>query len=314
MTSIDLEAFSGCTDLTLVGSNHSFARQYASDNRIPFKATDEKITDSQPSSEEPVKGPEVTTVQEEEKVNPQNQTEPEATQKAAPESISNEPSGTAGASKEEPEGSSDKSTVPTDYSEETQKNTGTTVDKSGSMNPKEKETDESVKSGEINPQDKAAGTEEPNKETAVIPAESEAYRSADEKAEETGTGVWHTLMEFKSGIVHKIADYITHNNQSVMILILLFVLYQLRFVILRVIEGFYAAINRKRYTCSGCKRIFKLPVYLCPRCGKEHAELLPKRGNDTFFRRCSCGEKLPASMFSGRKKLAAICPHCRKEM
>lgn len=59
---------------------------------------------------------------------------------------------------------------------------------------------------------------------------------------------------------------------------------------------------------AGCYRRFALPIYMCPRCGVQHKELIPG-SYGTLRRRCQCGELLPTLFLVGRSRLPSKCPH-----
>ena len=61
--------------------------------------------------------------------------------------------------------------------------------------------------------------------------------------------------------------------------------------------------------CSNCKRRSIIPAFVCPKCGAEHTGLTPGPYG-TFHRKCSCGQRLPTTVFNGRLKLKCVCPYC----
>lgn len=74
----------------------------------------------------------------------------------------------------------------------------------------------------------------------------------------------------------------------------------------------YLTIKGIASNCSVCQHKFRLPVYVCPNCGKKHTRLVPSIYG-IFNRRCECGYRLPATFFNGRQKLQALCPNCLKK-
>ena len=62
--------------------------------------------------------------------------------------------------------------------------------------------------------------------------------------------------------------------------------------------------------CPNCKRLSVIPAFVCPKCGAEHTGLTPGPYG-TFHRKCSCGQRLPTTVFNGRLKLKCVCPYCR---
>lgn len=61
--------------------------------------------------------------------------------------------------------------------------------------------------------------------------------------------------------------------------------------------------------CPNCKRISIVPVFRCPECGTPHVNLTPG-AYGVFAIKCSCGSKLPTTIFNGRSQLEALCPYC----
>ena len=112
--------------------------------------------------------------------------------------------------------------------------------------------------------------------------------------------------------------------------------------IIKCIDIVYLKLRRVSQVCDRCHERFTLPVYLCPRCGKAHRNLMPNRYG-ALHHRCECGERLGSSVlaFSSlrrslqrrrkpwqkpsvvwalltltfghpRRSLQAICPNCLK--
>lgn len=60
-----------------------------------------------------------------------------------------------------------------------------------------------------------------------------------------------------------------------------------------IIENIFFAAKKISYRCPDCKSAYKLPIYICPKCGVKHRRLRPGVYG-IIRRRCSCGEaKLP---------------------
>ncbi|MEU6867162.1 hypothetical protein ABZ924_28615 [Streptomyces sp. NPDC046876] len=66
---------------------------------------------------------------------------------------------------------------------------------------------------------------------------------------------------------------------------------------------------RMKCPYPGCYRPFPLAVHVCPGCGAGHRELRPGRYG-ALRHVCRCGRALPTTALAGRRKLAALCPHC----
>lgn len=78
---------------------------------------------------------------------------------------------------------------------------------------------------------------------------------------------------------------------------------------MRVLEWLIIKIYGLFNICKHCHQKIDIPIYQCPNCGTEYPRLISSLKFGPFFRRCSCGEYLPASRFFGRNKLPSICPH-----
>lgn len=85
---------------------------------------------------------------------------------------------------------------------------------------------------------------------------------------------------------------------------------------MRVLEWVIIKIHGLFNICHRCHRRIDLPVYRCPRCGTEYANLIPSVKFGPFFRKCRCGEYLPTSRFFGRNELPSFCPNpiCRHSL
>ena len=65
--------------------------------------------------------------------------------------------------------------------------------------------------------------------------------------------------------------------------------------------------------CPNCKRISIVPVFRCPECGTQHANLTPGPYGVLSIK-CSCGNKLPTTIFNGRSRLESLCPYCQTSL
>lgn len=76
-------------------------------------------------------------------------------------------------------------------------------------------------------------------------------------------------------------------------------------------ERLWKVLRGVRMKCPypGCYRPFPLAVHLCPGCGAAHRELRPG-GFGVVRHVCHCGQALPTGPLTGRRRLAARCPHC----
>ncbi len=85
---------------------------------------------------------------------------------------------------------------------------------------------------------------------------------------------------------------------------------------MRVLEWLIIKVHGLFNICRHCHRRIDLPIYRCPRCGTEFPRLISSVKFGPFFRRCQCGEYLPASRFFGRNDLPSLCPHpaCRQSL
>lgn len=74
-------------------------------------------------------------------------------------------------------------------------------------------------------------------------------------------------------------------------------------------ERVYLAFRGFLTVCPACHARTSLPVYLCDGCKVPHRRLLPS-SHGTFHHHCSCGQKLPATFFLNRGRLASRCGKC----
>lgn len=65
--------------------------------------------------------------------------------------------------------------------------------------------------------------------------------------------------------------------------------------------------------CPNCKKISIVPVFCCPECGAQHPNLTPGPYG-VFSIKCSCGYKLPTTIFNGRSQMEALCPFCQTSL
>lgn len=68
--------------------------------------------------------------------------------------------------------------------------------------------------------------------------------------------------------------------------------------------------NSIQSRCPNCKRISIVPIFCCPECGAQHVNLTPG-AYGVLAIKCSCGNKLPTTIFNGRSRLEALCPYCQ---
>lgn len=101
---------------------------------------------------------------------------------------------------------------------------------------------------------------------------------------------------------------------AVMVLVVsvFFIIVYLGFSVTWLLDRAYLVRNRIFTACHECKQKSLIPTYICPSCGAQHTNLTPG-SYGILWRKCSCGQKLPATCFNGRAKLKAICPHCLEE-
>lgn len=85
---------------------------------------------------------------------------------------------------------------------------------------------------------------------------------------------------------------------------------------MRILEWLIIKVHGLFNICRHCHQRIDIPIYRCPKCGTEYSKLISSVKFGPFFRRCRCGEYLPASRFFGRNELPSICPHpnCRRSL
>ncbi|MFB6617286.1 hypothetical protein ACIGFK_26595 [Streptomyces sp. NPDC085524] len=83
----------------------------------------------------------------------------------------------------------------------------------------------------------------------------------------------------------------------------------------RVAERVWKLARGVRMKCPypRCYRPFALAVHLCPGCGAAHRALRPG-GFGAWRHVCRCGRALPTTVFTGRRRLTAHCPHCDRPL
>ena len=70
----------------------------------------------------------------------------------------------------------------------------------------------------------------------------------------------------------------------------------------------WAIKHARRYSvCPACHRIIHLTIFQCNVCGQAH-ELIPVE-KEVFYKKCSCGNRLPKLPCYGRDDLVALCPY-----
>lgn len=82
------------------------------------------------------------------------------------------------------------------------------------------------------------------------------------------------------------------------------------FTLLLIIENIYMYTKKIFVSCPNCHEKFPIPYYLCPKCKKEHTNLIPS-SYGILNHICLCGEKLPSTFFNGRHELEARCPNSK---
>lgn len=139
---------------------------------------------------------------------------------------------------------------------------------------------------------------------------------------EKGTGSWnssgfHKIMAIAmyfaaiSVVAFGTVLFITLSVVHIGVLAVFFSLIYISFTILYLAERGYMLYTGIFTACPDCHKKNDLPYYLCPGCGAVHTRLIPS-SYGILHRVCSCGRKIPATFFNGRKKLEARCPACSK--
>lgn len=96
------------------------------------------------------------------------------------------------------------------------------------------------------------------------------------------------------------------------------------------IESIYFKAKQINFRCGVCKKEYKLPIFICPKCGVYHSKLMP--GVYGMFKRtCLCGARLPVlavgkgyaskvdsdgTMYREEIKydsMRSLCPYCHSE-
>jgi Double-GTPase 2 len=86
-------------------------------------------------------------------------------------------------------------------------------------------------------------------------------------------------------------------------------------LVLGAVERIWMAYRRILLACPHpyCYQRFALPEYACPNCEARHRRLAPSRLG-AWQHVCRCGMRLPTTIFLGRFRLAAYCPHCKRRL
>ncbi len=71
----------------------------------------------------------------------------------------------------------------------------------------------------------------------------------------------------------------------------------------------YGQIYRMYFRCPNCHDQMRIPVHVCPGCGRKHTRLWPSIYG-VFRHSCACGEKLPTVDILGRRRIVQRCPSC----
>jgi len=82
---------------------------------------------------------------------------------------------------------------------------------------------------------------------------------------------------------------------------------------LRTAHRLWDLVFRIKRPCPNpeCWRPNQVPIYVCPSCGAEHRRLWPN-SLGVLRHVCACGASLPAVATLGKRRLAALCPVCRR--
>lgn len=101
----------------------------------------------------------------------------------------------------------------------------------------------------------------------------------------------------------------------IVILFAAFLVIYLMFTVVWLVDRFYMYIHKISNACPypDCQAHFLLPIYVCPKCGVSHTNLVPGKYG-ILHRTCQCGEKLPTTFFNGRNNLDALCPVCKRPL
>lgn len=94
----------------------------------------------------------------------------------------------------------------------------------------------------------------------------------------------------------------------ILIVAVMMVFIYVGFMLLWFADFVYRSIHRISYSCEHCQKKYKMPMYTCPHCGREHYHLVPS-SYGIFYRTCECGAKIPTTFLNGRQKLDSFCPN-----
>ena len=85
------------------------------------------------------------------------------------------------------------------------------------------------------------------------------------------------------------------------------------FGLLWILDRLYLLAFRISTRCPICTSTKLVPKYRCSQCRTLHANLTPGTYG-VFHRTCSCGKRLPTTIFNGRAKLQACCYFCERPL
>ncbi|MDR2864875.1 MAG: hypothetical protein LBV68_04610, partial [Spirochaetaceae bacterium] len=91
------------------------------------------------------------------------------------------------------------------------------------------------------------------------------------------------------------------------------IFFRILFGVLAIIDRLVLAGHSISNRCPDCKKRSVIPDFVCPSCGTASKRLVPGPYG-IFFRKCSCGAKLPSTFLNGRSELEARCPHCGHDL
>jgi hypothetical protein len=102
---------------------------------------------------------------------------------------------------------------------------------------------------------------------------------------------------------------------DIMIFIYKAIVYPLKFILLKITYFIEKKLINKNLSdvCEECYEKVTLPYYICPSCNNNYAALMPTFKHIFYFR-CSCGNNLPLTVLSGKKKLRTLCSKCKNEV
>jgi hypothetical protein len=83
--------------------------------------------------------------------------------------------------------------------------------------------------------------------------------------------------------------------------------------LLRGVDSALLLVRGIQITCPHCYHRIPYPGYRCPECATKHADIRPGRYG-MLHRVCRCGKRMPTLLMLGSHRLAAICPHCSRDL